>query len=93
LAINKSDDQLLGELKIDLGDAWTADSNAIRRTPGAYSGSASPASFRHRFGSLMQAYRLVGYDVRPQSRDPVRTEKGRFVRVRSRRSAVKWTEG
>src|SRR3982074_1377879 len=25
--------------------------------------TASPASFRYRFGSLMQAYRLIAYDV------------------------------
>jgi hypothetical protein len=45
LAINKSDVQLLGELEINLGDAWTADTNTIRRTPGASSGATSLGSF------------------------------------------------
>jgi hypothetical protein len=31
----------------------------------------------------MRAYQLMGYDIRPESRDPVRTEKGRFMRLRS----------
>src|ERR1700680_5051107 len=62
-------------------------SRSTRSTPDA----TSPASFRH-LGSLMRAYQLIGYDIRPESRDPPRTEKGRS-RGYDPRSAVKWTEG
>jgi hypothetical protein len=73
--INKSGDQLVDELR----SIW------------AMHGRLIPTRFavlralllqpRHRFGSLMRPYPF--YDVRPESRDPVRTEKGRFVRLRS----------
>ena len=57
--INKSDDQLLDELRSILGIHGRLTAATIRRTPGV----ASPASFRYRFGSLMEAYRLIGYEV------------------------------
>jgi hypothetical protein len=57
--INKSNDQLLDELRSILATHGRVTAATIRRTPD----TASPASFRHRFGSLMQAYRLIGYDV------------------------------
>jgi DNA invertase Pin-like site-specific DNA recombinase len=57
--INKSDDQLLDELRSILAKHGRLTAATIRHTPD----TASPASFRYRFGSLMQAYRLIGYDV------------------------------
>jgi DNA invertase Pin-like site-specific DNA recombinase len=57
--INKSDDQLLDELRAILAVNGRLTSTVIRRTPGA----TSPASFRYRFGSLLRAYQLIGYDV------------------------------
>ncbi len=57
--INKSNDQLLDELRSILATHGRLAATTIRRTPGA----PSPSSFRHRFGSLMEAYRLIGYDV------------------------------
>ena len=57
--INKSNDQLLDELKSILAIHGRLTATTIRRTPGA----TSPASYRQRFGSLMEAYRLIGYDV------------------------------
>jgi hypothetical protein len=77
--INKSDDDLLDELEIDLGNAWTADSNRFAVLRRHFSSLFSPPILVPSCG----AYRLIGYDVRPESRDPLRTEKGHFVRVRS----------
>jgi DNA invertase Pin-like site-specific DNA recombinase len=59
LTINKSNDQLLDELRVILAANARLNSTIIRRTAGA----TSPASFRYRFGSLMRAYELIGYDV------------------------------
>ena len=57
--INKSNDQLLDELRTIRAANGRLSSTIIRRTVGA----PSPASFRYRFGSLMRAYELIGYDV------------------------------
>src|SRR5579862_3538953 len=57
--INKSNDQLLDELRTIRAANGRLSSSIIRRTVGA----TSPASFRYRFGSLMRAYELIGYDV------------------------------
>jgi DNA invertase Pin-like site-specific DNA recombinase len=57
--INKSNDQILDELRSILATHGRLTATTIRRTPGA----PSPSSFRHRFGSLMAAYRLIGYNV------------------------------
>ena len=57
--INKSKDQLLDELRTIRTANGRLNSTIIRRTVGA----TSPASFRYRFGSLMRAYELIGYDV------------------------------
>ena len=57
--INKSNDQLLDELRMIRAANGRLNSTIIRRTVGA----TSPASFRYRFGSLMRAYELIGYDV------------------------------
>jgi hypothetical protein len=76
--INKSDDQLVDEIRSML----------------AMHGRLIPTRFAVLRALLLQpllppiwfpdaGYQLTGYDVRPESRDPVGTEKGRFVRVRS----------
>jgi hypothetical protein len=57
--LNKSNDQLLDELRSILAIHGRLTSKTIRSTPGA----TSPASFRYRFGSLMRAYELIGYNV------------------------------
>ena len=77
--INKSDDRLLDELRSILAmDGWLTPTRfAVLRA------LLLQLLFAHRFGSLMRAYQLIGYEVLPETRDPVRTEKGRFVRVRS----------
>ena len=73
--INKSNDQLLDELRTIRAANGRLNSTIIRRTVGA----TSPASFRYRFGSLMHAYELIGYDV------PV----ARLVATRKRIQAVR----
>ena len=55
----KSNEQLLDELRTVLGKHGRITSSLMRRTEGI----TSPASFRYRFGSLLNAYRLIGYDV------------------------------
>jgi hypothetical protein len=56
---SKSNDQLLGELRAIWAERGRLSSMLIRKTRGA----TPPASYRQRFGSLMEAYRLIGYDV------------------------------
>jgi DNA invertase Pin-like site-specific DNA recombinase len=57
--INKSNDQLLDELRATLALSGRLSSTVIRGIPSV----SSPASFRCRFGSLLRAYQLIGYDV------------------------------
>jgi len=72
----KSNDQLLDELRSILATHGRLSSTVIRRTPG----STSPASFRYRFGSLMRAYELIGYDV-PIARLAVTRRKIQAMRL------------
>jgi len=55
--INKSDEQILGELSAILAVHGRLNSTLIRQTAGA----TPPTSYRYRFGSLMRAYELIGY--------------------------------
>ena len=55
--INKSNDQLLDELRAILAGNGRLNSTLIRQRPG----TTPPTSYRYRFGSLMRAYELIGY--------------------------------
>jgi Recombinase len=56
--INKSNEQLLYELRSILAANGKVSANLIRRIPGA----ALPALYRYRFGSLVNAFQLIGYE-------------------------------
>ena len=72
--INKSDDQLVDERR----SIWAMHGRLIP-TRFALLGRCFSSLFRRRFGSLMRAYQF--YEVHPESRGPVRTEKGAFRAV------------
>jgi DNA invertase Pin-like site-specific DNA recombinase len=56
--VNKSDDQILRELKAHLVSKGRLSVKAIN----ASETLPSPSTIRHRFGSLRKAYSLIGYD-------------------------------
>lgn len=55
--INKSNDELLGELQSILAANGKLSAHIIRRTPGA----TPPTVYRYRFGSLVNAFHVIGY--------------------------------
>lgn len=55
--IHKSNEQLLDELRNILAANGKLSMDTIRRTPGA----TVPAVYRYRFGSLVNAFQLIGY--------------------------------
>lgn len=56
-AINKSNEQLLDDLRAILAANKKLSAEMIRHTPGA----TLPAVYRYRFGSLANAFQLIGY--------------------------------
>lgn len=54
---NKSNDELLEELKLLLHHEGRLSFHMIKRSPDM----PSPSTFRHRFGGLRRAYELIGY--------------------------------
>jgi DNA invertase Pin-like site-specific DNA recombinase len=55
--VNKSDEDLLASLKDLLASKGRVSLNLIKNSPTV----PSPSTYRHRFGSLRQAYELIGY--------------------------------
>lgn len=64
--VNKSDEELLNNLRLLLSRAGRLSLRLVK----ASSDAPSPSTYRHRFGSLRRAYELIGYG-RPEQFGPI----------------------
>lgn len=88
--INKSDEPLVDELRSIPAIHGRPIPTAICLLRALLLQPLSPPSW-NRVGSLMRAYQLIGYDVRPESRIRCAPKKGVSCGCDAR-SAVKWGE-